>query len=64
MSVSRPPASEEPQLPGPDAQDAQEATGEGAMRQAHKQAARAWRPNDGRVSVQDQCLLARQQPGL
>ena len=40
--MSRPPASEEPHLPGP---DAQEATGEGAMGQAHNQAARARRPN-------------------
>ena len=32
------PASEEPHLPSP---DTHEATGEGAMRQAHKQAARA-----------------------
>ena len=42
--ANRRPASEEPHLPGP---DAQEATGDGAMGRAHKQAARARRAING-----------------
>ena len=61
IPVNRLPASEEPHLPG---SAAQEATGDGTMGQAHKQAARAWRANDGRVNVRDQCLLAHQHLGL
>ena len=51
------PASEEPHLPGP---DAQEAKGDGAMGRAHKQAARARRVIDSRVNVRDQRLLSHQ----
>ena len=45
--MRQPLASDEPHLPSP---DAKEATGEGAMRQAHKQAARAQGPHSAALA--------------